>query len=77
MPPAVRNIARYTGIRSVLKLLYADTGFIVNFETLKKACAKLHETIDHNFLNEIPGLETPSSLSDFPVKSSLTLLLKQ
>ena len=35
----------------------ADTGFIVDFETLEKACAKLHETLDHNFLNEIPGLE--------------------
>ena len=38
----------------------ADTGFIVDFETLEKACSKLHETLDHNFLNEIPGLETPS-----------------
>ena len=44
----------------MLKLLSADTGFMVDFETLEKACAKLHETIDHNFLNEIPGLETPS-----------------
>ena len=38
----------------------ADTGFIVDFETLEKACAQLHETLDHNFLNEIPGLEIPS-----------------
>ena len=38
----------------------AGTGFIVDFETLEKACAKLHETLDHNFLNETPGLETPS-----------------
>ena len=60
LPPALRKLARCTGIRSVLKLLYADTGFIVDFETLEKACAKSHETLDHNFLNEIPGLETPS-----------------
>lgn len=38
----------------------AETGFIVDFETLEKACAELRETLDHNFLNEIPGLETPS-----------------
>ena len=38
----------------------AETGFIVDFETLEKACAELRESLDHNFLNEIPGLETPS-----------------
>ena len=37
-----------------------DTGFIVDFETLEQACAQLREKLDHNFLNEIPGLETPS-----------------
>ena len=40
--------------------LQADTGFIVDFETLEKACAQLREKLDHNFLNDIPGLETPS-----------------
>ena len=38
----------------------AQTGFIVDFETLESACAKLHEMLDHSFLNEIPELETPS-----------------
>ena len=38
----------------------AETGFIVDFECLGKACEELRETLDHNFLNEIPGLETPS-----------------
>jgi 6-pyruvoyltetrahydropterin/6-carboxytetrahydropterin synthase len=38
----------------------AATGFIVDFETLEQACAQLREKLDHNFLNEIPGLEIPS-----------------
>jgi queuosine biosynthesis protein QueD len=37
-----------------------ETGFIVDFETLEQACTQLREKLDHNFLNEIPGLETPS-----------------
>jgi 6-pyruvoyltetrahydropterin/6-carboxytetrahydropterin synthase len=37
-----------------------ETGFIVDFEILEKACAALREILDHNFLNEIPGLEMPS-----------------
>ncbi len=38
----------------------AETGFIVDFECLEKACEELRETLDHNFLNEIRGLEIPS-----------------
>ena len=37
-----------------------ETGLIVDFEALEKVCAELRETLDHHFLNEIPGLESPS-----------------
>lgn len=38
-----------------------DTGFIVDFAEIKKAFAPLYEQLDHNYLNEIPGLENPTS----------------
>ena len=35
-------------------------GFIVDFDALRAACARLHDALDHQLLNEVPGLETPS-----------------
>lgn len=35
------------------------TGFIVDFATVKAACAKLRAVLDHGYLNDIPGLELP------------------
>jgi 6-pyruvoyltetrahydropterin/6-carboxytetrahydropterin synthase len=37
------------------------TGWIVDFADIKKAFMPLHEVLDHNYLNEIEGLENPTS----------------
>lgn len=36
-------------------------GWIRDFSDLKAAFQPLHEILDHHFLNEIPGLENPTS----------------
>lgn len=38
----------------------AEMGFIVDFDELRAACARLRDELDHRMLNEVPGLETPS-----------------
>lgn len=38
-----------------------ETGWILDFADLKKAWQPLHEILDHRYLNEIPGLENPTS----------------
>ncbi len=37
------------------------TGYILDFAELKKAFKPLHDQLDHRYLNEIPGLENPTS----------------
>ena len=39
----------------------ADTGWIADFGDVKKAFAPFYEQLDHHYLNEIPGLENPTS----------------
>jgi 6-pyruvoyltetrahydropterin/6-carboxytetrahydropterin synthase len=39
----------------------AETGWIMDFADLKEAWKPLHKTLDHRYLNEIPGLENPTS----------------
>ena len=39
----------------------ADTGWVMDFADLKAAFAPLHERLDHRYLNEIEGLENPTS----------------
>jgi len=41
--------------------LGAETGWVQDFAELKDAFAPLHRVLDHNYLNEIPGLENPTS----------------
>ena len=36
-------------------------GWIVDFAELTRAFAPLHALLDHNYLNEVPGLENPTS----------------
>lgn len=36
-------------------------GWVVDFADLKEAFRPLYEQLDHNYLNEIPGLENPTS----------------
>jgi 6-pyruvoyltetrahydropterin/6-carboxytetrahydropterin synthase len=38
-----------------------DTGWVMDFADLKAAFAPLHERLDHRYLNEIDGLENPTS----------------
>ena len=38
-----------------------ETGWVVDFADLKAAWKALHEALDHRYLNEIPGLENPTS----------------
>lgn len=39
----------------------SDTGWIMDFADLKQAFAPVFEALDHRYLNEIPGLENPTS----------------
>ena len=39
----------------------AQTGWIMDFADLKTAWQPLHDILDHNYLNEIEGLENPTS----------------
>lgn len=37
-----------------------ESGFVVSFDHLMDAIAGAREELDHRFLNDIPGLETPT-----------------
>ena len=37
------------------------TGWVMDFADLKAAFAPLYERLDHRYLNEVPGLENPTS----------------
>lgn len=37
------------------------TGWVMDFADIKAAFAPLYQLLDHNYLNEIPGLENPTS----------------
>lgn len=37
------------------------SGWIMDFGDIKKACKPILDTLDHSYLNEIPGLENPTS----------------
>lgn len=37
------------------------TGFVADFADVQRAFAPVHEALDHRFLNDIPGLENPTS----------------
>ena len=39
----------------------AHTGWVLDFDDLKRAFEPLHATLDHHYLNEVPGLENPTS----------------
>jgi len=38
-----------------------ETGWLIDFADLEASWAPLHETLDHRYLNEVPGLENPTS----------------
>jgi 6-pyruvoyltetrahydropterin/6-carboxytetrahydropterin synthase len=37
------------------------TGWFIDYQTLFDAWKPLHDVLDHHYLNEIPGLENPTS----------------
>jgi 6-pyruvoyltetrahydropterin/6-carboxytetrahydropterin synthase len=39
----------------------ARTGWIMDFADIKKVFKPLYDQLDHHFLNEVPGLENPTS----------------
>ncbi len=39
----------------------AKTGWVMDFSDLKAAFRPTYERLDHHYLNEIPGLENPTS----------------
>lgn len=39
----------------------ADTGWVMDFGTLGEACAPVRDQLDHYYLNDIAGLENPTS----------------
>jgi 6-pyruvoyltetrahydropterin/6-carboxytetrahydropterin synthase len=38
-----------------------ETGWVMDFAELKAAFTECKETLDHRYLNEIPGLENPTA----------------
>lgn len=38
-----------------------DTGWVMDFAELKAAFRPVQEQLDHRFLNDVPGLENPTS----------------
>lgn len=36
-------------------------GWVIDYADVKAACKPLKDQLDHNYLNEIPGLENPTS----------------
>lgn len=38
-----------------------SSGWIMDFSDLKAAFKPLHDVLDHHYLNDIPGLENPTS----------------
>lgn len=41
--------------------LGSQSGWVEDFAELKRAWAPLHDTLDHRYLNEIEGLQNPTS----------------
>src|SRR5262249_43553800 len=38
-----------------------DSGWVMDFADLRAAFQPLYDQLDHNYLNEVPGLENPTS----------------
>jgi 6-pyruvoyltetrahydropterin/6-carboxytetrahydropterin synthase len=37
------------------------TGWIMDFAEIKQLFAPIHDQLDHHYLNDVPGLENPTS----------------
>ena len=64
--PAGHKCARLHGHSCLVRVTVdgpvgAESGWVVDFADLKTAFQPLHDRLDHRYLNEIPGLENPTS----------------
>ena len=64
--PAGHKCARLHGHSFKIELairgpVNPDTGWFIDFGVLMDAWQPLHDQLDHNYLNDIPGLENPTS----------------
>ena len=64
--PAGHKCARLHGHSSAIELqvsgdLGAESGWVMDFADLKQAFQPLYERLDHHYLNEVEGLENPTS----------------
>jgi 6-pyruvoyltetrahydropterin/6-carboxytetrahydropterin synthase len=64
--PAGHKCARLHGHSFCVELhvvgdIDAKTGWVMDFADIRKAFAPLYEKLDHHYLNEVPGLENPTS----------------
>ncbi len=64
--PADHPCARVHGHTFTVRLtvtgaVHPTTGFVADFADVQRAFAPVHEALDHRFLNDIPGLENPTS----------------
>jgi 6-pyruvoyltetrahydropterin/6-carboxytetrahydropterin synthase len=46
---------------SVHGVVHPRSGWVMDFADLKQAYRPIHDQLDHRYLNEIPGLENPTS----------------
>jgi 6-pyruvoyltetrahydropterin/6-carboxytetrahydropterin synthase len=64
--PAGHKCARLHGHSWVIEIVLegpvgADTGWVMDFADVKAAFRPLYDQLDHHYLNDIPGLENPTS----------------
>lgn len=64
--PAEHPCARVHGHTFRVRLtvsgaVHPQTGFVIDFADVHRAFAPVHEALDHRFLNDVPGLENPTS----------------
>lgn len=64
--PAEHPCARVHGHTFLVRVTVAGpidgvTGFVVDFADVQRAFAPVYEALDHRFLNDVPGLENPTS----------------
>ena len=39
----------------------SDLGWVIDYADIKSACGPVIEVLDHSYLNEVPGLDNPTS----------------
>jgi 6-pyruvoyltetrahydropterin/6-carboxytetrahydropterin synthase len=42
-------------------IINEERGWVIDYGEVKKICNPIIDTLDHSFLNDIPGLENPTS----------------